>query len=138
MKKFLAIFVLFSLVAAVVPALVSAQVTQGNVPPSSCAIKVAVPGLTNCQSGNIAEGTDGFGMCCFVQTVDRITNWAFYIMMVIAILLFVYGGLTYMTALGDVEKAGKGKQIIIYAMIGLILALISKIVPNIVATLVRG
>jgi hypothetical protein len=39
--------------------------------------------------------------------------------------------------MGEPEKASKGSRIIIYAILGLVIALIAKIVPNIVTTLVR-
>jgi hypothetical protein len=81
--------------------------------------------------------TPDWGVICFIATVDKITNWVFYIMTAIAVLLFVYGGIVYMTAMGEPEKASKGSRIIIYAILGLVIALIAKIVPDIVTTLVR-
>jgi hypothetical protein len=90
-----------------------------------------------CPIGSGDPTTADCGMCCFIQTVNNITDWVFYVMTAIAVLLFVYGGITYMIALGDPEKASKGGRIIIYAIIGLIIALVAKIVPNIVTTLVR-
>ena len=106
--------------------------------PGSCVVQIAVPGLDACKVGaTISQGDEGFGMCCFIQTVNKITNWVFYVMTALAVLLFVYGGIVYMMALGEPEKAGKGSKIIVYAILGLIIALVAKIVPNIVTTLVR-
>ncbi|MDD5146766.1 MAG: hypothetical protein PHN39_03475, partial [Candidatus Pacebacteria bacterium] len=109
MKKILS-FIILSIFAVglVGPVAVSAQTT----PPDSCKVVIPVPNLgtdSKCKTGEtISQGDYGFGMCCFVQTVDKITNWVFYIMTAIAVLLFVYGGITYMTAMGEPEKAGKG------------------------------
>jgi hypothetical protein len=140
MKKILSFIVLSILAVGLIgPLAVSAQAT----PPDSCVVRIAVKNLgatdNKCLTvgGIISQGDEGFGMCCFVQTVDRITSWVFYVMTAIAVLLFVYGGITYMIALGDPEKASKGGRIIIYAIIGLIIALVAKIVPNIVTTLVK-
>jgi len=37
----------------------------------------------------------------------------------LALLMFIYGGFTWMTAAGNSEKVEKGKQIILWAVIGL-------------------
>jgi hypothetical protein len=94
-------------------------------------------GIIDAADSPVTFQTPDWGMICFVNTVGTITNWIFYVMTAIAVLLFVYGGITYMIALGDPEKASKGGRIIIYAIIGLIIALVAKIVPNIVTTLIR-
>jgi len=48
----------------------------------------------------------------------------------------VVGGVLYMTSAGDSEKAGKGKSVIIYAIVGLVLALIARLVPSVVRMIV--
>jgi hypothetical protein len=85
----------------------------------------------------VENASPDWGMICFINTVDTITNWIFYVMTAIAVLLFIYGGLSHMIAMGDPDKASKARQVIIYAIIGLIIALVAKIVPAIVTTLVK-
>jgi len=83
-------------------------------------------------NGKAEHVKDNWGMLCMLNTVYTVTNWVFYIMTAVAVLMIVFGGFTYLTAAGDPGKAGKGKSILMYAMIGLAIALIAKVVPSLV------
>ncbi|MDD5738905.1 MAG: pilin [Candidatus Pacebacteria bacterium] len=72
------------------------------------------------------------GICCMLNTIYTVTNWVFYIMTLVAVLMIVFGGFTYITAAGDPAKAGKGKSILTFAIIGLAIALIAKLIPSLV------
>ena len=76
--------------------------------------------------------TEDWGMICLLNTIYTVTNWIFYIMTLIAVLMIVFGGFTYITAAGDPAKAGKGKTILTYAIIGLAIALVAKLIPSLV------
>lgn len=91
-------------------------------------------GGTSCSLGTVpvANQIDNWGLVCMMGTVYTITNWIFFIMTILAVLMIVFGGLTYITAAGDPAKAGKGKVILTYAIIGLAIALIAKLVPSLV------
>jgi hypothetical protein len=144
MKKILAIATLLALSLG----LVGAVLAQDYIP-NSCQLKRDFKAQDlKCATGGTpttpetcpldgSTGNEDCGMCCFMQKVDNITNWIFYVMTAIAVLLFIYGGLSHMIAMGDPDKASKARQVIIYAIIGLIIALVAKIVPAIVTTLVK-
>ncbi len=53
-------------------------------------------------------------------------------MLALAVVLGVIGGATYMTAMGDSEKASKGTKIITFAIIGLAIAIVARFVPPVV------
>jgi len=72
------------------------------------------------------------GLCCLLNTIYTVTNWIFFLMMALAVILIVIGGVVYMTAGGDPEKAGKGKSIIVFAIIGLAIALVARFIPPVV------
>jgi len=72
------------------------------------------------------------GLCCLLNTVYTVTGWIFILMMALAVILVVIGGATYMLAMGDPDKASKGKTMIMFAMIGLAIALIARFVPPVV------
>lgn len=61
----------------------------------------------------------------FGDLISMVVKWILNMAMVLAPLVIVYGGLTYMTAAGDTSKVNQAKQIILYAAIGLILALLA-------------
>ncbi len=72
------------------------------------------------------------GIRCMLNTLYTVTNWVFYIMTIVAVLMIVFGGFTYITAAGDPAKAEKGKTILTFAIIGLAIALIAKLIPSLV------
>ena len=92
-----------------------------------------VGGLSGtCGLGTVDNQVKNWGIVCMLNTTYTITNWVFYIMTLIAVLMIVFGGFTYITAAGDPAKAGKGKSILTYAIIGLAIALIAKLIPSLV------
>jgi len=92
--------------------------------------------LKNGENGGAYHGVPNWGIVCMMSTVYTVTNWIFFIMTILAVLMIVYGGLTYITAAGDPAKAGKGKVILTYAVIGLAIALIAKLIPSLVRFIV--
>jgi hypothetical protein len=83
------------------------------------------------QDINIVENPE-WGMICLLNTVYTVTNWIFYLLTLIAVLMIIYGGFTYITAAGDPAKATKGKGILTFAVIGLAIALLAKFIPSLV------
>ena len=88
---------------------------------------------TDCFLANSKE----YGVVGMFNTIYNITNWVFFVMTLIAVLMIVYGGFTYITAAGDPAKAGTGKSILTYAIIGLAIALIAKLIPSLVRFILR-
>jgi len=62
----------------------------------------------------------------FADLLNRIIDWILNIALVLAPLVIVYGGFIYMTAAGDTNKVSQGKNIVLYAVIGFIVALLAK------------
>ena len=77
-----------------------------------------------------------WAIVCLLNTTINVTNWIFYLMMILSVLLVVWGGIIFMTAGGDPDKASKGKTLILYACIGIIIALLARIIPAIVRFIV--
>jgi len=136
MKKILSIFATITLLTVLaLPAMSLAQQPPESLP-DKCMITTDV-GVDECDLGECkSDGTCGpsgkWGVCCMLNTIYVVTNWVFYIMTLVAVLMIVFGGFTYITAAGDPTKAGKGKSILTYAIIGLAIALIAKLVPSLV------
>lgn len=57
------------------------------------------------------------------QFVSNLLQVVLGLVGVIAIVVIIYGGFTYMTSAGDTGKVQKGKSILIYGVVGLIVAL---------------
>jgi len=139
MKKF---FTIIALSAVLMLALAPAAMAADDIP-NGCTMKYDVNSdnvicpakKSECEIGGTYEETAGntpCGLCCLLNTVYTVTNWIFFLMMTLAVVLIVIGGAMYMLSGGDTTKADKGKQMITYAIIGLAIALVARFVPPIV------
>ncbi len=72
----------------------------------------------------------------FADLINAVIKWIIDIALVLAPLIIVYGGFTYITAAGDTTKISKGKQIILYAVMGFILALLAESLVSVIKSLV--
>ena len=59
-------------------------------------------------------------------TLNSITNWIFAILMVVAVIFIILAGFQYVTAGGDSDKVKMAWQKIMYAMIGVGVALLAR------------
>ncbi len=72
------------------------------------------------------------GIVAMLNTIYNVTNWVFFLLTILAVLMIIYGGFIYITAAGDPAKATKAKGILTFAVIGLAIALIAKFLPSLV------
>lgn len=68
-----------------------------------------------------------------VDSIAAILNWLLLFVGIVAIVMFVVGGILYLTAAGNEEQAEKAKNTITYAIIGLIVVLISYVLVRTIA-----
>ena len=79
----------------------------------------------------------GTGNCTLTDMVGVIANgmdWIFSIVGAAALLMFVYGGFTFLISAGNEEQVKKGKAILQGAIIGLIIVLGSYMIINFLLT----
>jgi multisubunit Na+/H+ antiporter MnhB subunit len=107
-----------------VPAAVNAQ--------SDCSIDASNPlsGGSNCtknesQPANLA-GENG--------VFKTITNVLLFIIGAVSVIMIIYGGITYVTSAGDSTRVQNAKNTILYAVVGLIVAILAFAVVNFVIT----
>jgi hypothetical membrane protein len=65
--------------------------------------------------------------------LETALNWVFNIVLVISVIVLIYSGYLYATAGGDQVKTKKAMSTLIYALIGIAIALASKALVNIIA-----
>lgn len=63
------------------------------------------------------------GAQTFTQIGSKVLNFLLSIVGIVAIIMLVFGGFTYLTSVGDESKAEAGKKIVTYAIIALVVAL---------------
>jgi len=61
-----------------------------------------------------------------IEVVESLTNFVFTLGIVLAPLVFLIGGFVFLTSGGDTNKVQKGKDIMIYAVIGFVIVLLVK------------
>lgn len=70
--------------------------------------------------------------------MDKIVTWITLIVGILAFIYLVYAGIQYITAAGDAEKAKKGQQGIIYAIIGIIIAVLAYTIVSVIGDEATG
>lgn len=83
------------------------------------AVMLTVPAAADAQS------LRPLGTVTIQQIIGRVINGLLGILGSISLLMFVWGGITWMTAAGNDEKIKKAKNTIVYAVFGLIMAFLS-------------
>lgn len=61
----------------------------------------------------------------FTKTIEQIINVAITVVGIAAVSVIVFAGQRYITSAGDASKAKQAKDMIMYAVIGLIIAILS-------------
>lgn len=79
------------------------------------------PGRINVATGGVGE---------FRDLLLTFLNFFLGFLGLLAVLLVIYGGFLYMTAAGDDGKTENGKKVILYAVVGIIIILISFALVN--------
>lgn len=90
---------------------------------------LAIPTLT---PGSISGGGD-------VKTYAAgVIDWIVWAAGALVVVYLIYGGILYITAGGDAEKATKGRTAVINAVIGLVIVLLALVLIKWVASAVGG
>jgi len=134
MKKILSALVLISfLMVLAVPAIVSADVDGG--PATECTLGHDITDIDAAcvKNATVNEAaTSVWGMCCLLDAIYTVTDWIFTVLIAVVGLMVLFGAFTLLTAAGAPEKVSSGRNYIIYAMVGMIVALFAKAIPSIV------
>lgn len=64
------------------------------------------------------------------ELATTITNFAMLIVGILSVLMLVWGAIMYITSGGDTSKVTKAKNTILYAVIGIIIALLATAIVN--------
>ena len=68
--------------------------------------------------------------------ITNAISWAIAVVGFVAVIFVVYGGITYTTSAGDPSKVQKAKQMILYALIGLIIVALAEIIVAFVSGII--
>ncbi len=94
-------------------------------------------------SGTCSKGEDiplnsDKAACCLLNALYSVRDWLFAILLIIAAIFIIVAGYYFVTASGDPAQVTKARNFVIYALIGVAVALLSqglvKLVQQIVGT----
>ena len=62
----------------------------------------------------------------FLATVVKVGNLLFTVLLVLAVIFLLYAGILFVTASGSPEQVEKARQIIMYALVGIVIAVLAR------------
>lgn len=68
--------------------------------------------------------------------IQNVLYYLYVILFSLALVFLVYGGFLFVTAAGSEEQVGKARKIILYALIGVAIALVSRAAIDFVETII--
>lgn len=66
----------------------------------------------------------------FNEDIKNVLNWIVSVLGIVAVIVIIMGGVSYMTSAGDAGKVKKAKDTILYGIIGLIVAALAFAIVN--------
>ncbi len=118
---------LLSVIAIVVVGSVAVTGLQASAADCTSAKDCVTSGLTAANGGTAVTTTPG-------SLIKNIVNILLFILGAIAVIMIIIGGLRYTTSNGDASHVKAAKDTILYAVIGLVVALLAYAIVNFVVT----
>ena len=105
-------------------------IAKGTLVSSSATISIrdADVAIPNTSEYKVKE----WGLICIINTVNVITDWIFIALLIVAVAFIAIAGFMWMTAGGNAEQQKKAGQMILAAVIGIIIAVLARVIPGIV------
>lgn len=69
------------------------------------------------------------GMCCLLNGIYNITDWMFVILMAVSSLMIIWGAVLFTTSQGNTDNVTKARSLILFAAVGIAVALFSRAIP---------
>jgi len=72
------------------------------------------------------------------EALASLRDYLFGVLLIVAVIFLVIAGFYFLTAQGDVEKFAKARRFVLYALIGVGVAVASRALVDFIDTIVRG
>lgn len=100
--------------------------------PAFASAQLTIPGVTGGTSGS-PSGPPSVNV---MEVLDRIVNWLFAILLIVAVIFLIVAAFYFVTAMGDDAKVSKARMMVLWALVGVLVALVSKGLVGLVQTIV--
>jgi hypothetical protein len=94
-------------------------------------VKSVCDGVTNAITGECEGGTNVSNVVGWVGTL---TSWLLWAVGAVCVIFVIIGGIKYATSGGDPEKVKSAKNTLLYALIGLAIAILANVIVSLVIT----
>ena len=74
----------------------------------------------------------------WLGVINTIAKWIYTIILVVSVIMILMAAFNYLTAGGDQAKVKKASQMLIYAVVGIVVAILAFSISTIVTGLVKG
>ena len=81
--------------------------------------------------------TDEWGTICLLNIINRVFDWVFAVIMAVVGVMIIIGAFSIITAGGEPGKVTTGRNFILFALIGMVVAFFARAIPAMVAALIR-
>ncbi|MCD6410613.1 hypothetical protein J7K92_01585 [bacterium] len=75
---------------------------------------------------------DEYAHCCLVDRILTFIDWFFWALIIISFFMLLIGAFNILTAGGNPDKVALGRKYLMFASIGLVLALLAFIIPRMI------
>ena len=83
---------------------------------------------SSCLEGEVAT------LACIPIVIKNVIQWALIFAGVVALFLIIFAGFKFVTSKGDPQEVDNAKKTLTYAIVGLLLILLSFAILNLIAT----
>jgi hypothetical protein len=103
---------------------------------ATSAIATAIPMIASAQFET--PGGTGLPSGSLIGIITNFMNWLLIVVGILGVIGFVIAGIIYLTAAGDDGQIERGKQTMVYSIIGVIVALVGVIIIKAVQGMLGG
>lgn len=72
------------------------------------------------------------------EFITEAVNIFLGVVVALSVIMLIYAGFTYITGGGDEKKVGASFKMILYALVGVVVALLSRVLVSVIEQLARG
>ncbi len=72
-----------------------------------------------------------------ISIINTAVNWLFTLILAIAVIMLLWAAFLWMTSAGDEEKTGNARKTLIYALVGVAIAIIAKGLVSVIEQLLK-
>lgn len=99
-------------------------------------ITAATPGDITSPIPRVSSNVETVGG--IVNILENILRWVYTIFFIVAALFIIIAAFHYLTAQGNPEKVGSAKDMMIYAVVAIVIALIAMSIPFLLRNFIQG